>query len=103
VVKLSKPEFIGRSALARQKAAGTSRRLVGLELIEPGIARNGYPLYRDARAVGRITSGTKSPTLGKSIALGYLSREADSGDDIDVEIRGRKTRAKIVSLPFVRR
>jgi aminomethyltransferase len=53
--------------------------------------------------VGRVTSGTKSPTLGKSIALGYVSREAaEGGENIQVEIRGRKTLAKIVSLPFVR-
>jgi aminomethyltransferase len=104
VVKLSKPAFMGRDVLVRQKTAGAPRRLVALELVEPGIARSGYALYRSGRAVGRITSGTRSPTLGKSIALGYLSREAaESGDDIDVEIRGRKTRAKIVSLPFVRR
>ncbi|MGH7930979.1 MAG: glycine cleavage T C-terminal barrel domain-containing protein, partial [Candidatus Binatia bacterium] len=104
VVKLSKPAFIGRSILVRQKTEGAPRRLVALELVEPGIARSGYALYRNDRAVGHVTSGTRSPTLGKSIALGYLSREAaESGDDIDVEIRGRKTRAKIVSLPFVRR
>jgi aminomethyltransferase len=104
VVKLSKPEFIGRPVLARQKAEGAPRRLVALELVEPGIARSGYELSRDGRALGRVTSGTKSPTLGKSIALGYVSREAAaSGDDVDVDIRGRKTRAKIVSLPFVRR
>ncbi len=104
VVKLSKPEFIGRPVLVRQKAEGAPRRLVALELVEPGIARSGYELYRHERAVGRVTSGTKSPTLGKSIALGYLSRDAaQSSDDIEVEIRGRRTRAKIVSLPFVRR
>ena len=104
VVKFSKPAFIGRAVLARQKAEGPPRRLVGLELVEPGIARSGYALYRNDRAVGRVTSGTRSPTLGKSIALGYLSPEAaESGAAIDVEIRGRKVCAKIVSLPFVRR
>jgi aminomethyltransferase len=104
VVKFSKPEFIGRPSLAQQKAEGVPRRLVALELVDPGIARSGYKLYSGDRAVGAVTSGTKSPTLGKSIALGYVSPEAaDSGDAIDVEIRGRKARAKIVSLPFVRR
>jgi aminomethyltransferase len=104
VVKLSKPEFFGRAVLARQKVEGAPRRLVALELMEPGIARSGYELSRDGRALGRVTSGTKSPSLGKSIALGYVSREAAaSGEDLDVEIRGRKTRAKIVALPFVRR
>jgi len=104
VVKFSKPAFIGRSILVRQKAEGAPRRLTALELVEPGIARSGYGLYRNDRLIGRVTSGTKSPTLGKAIALGYLSREAAaSSDDIDVDIRGRKTRAKIVTLPFVRR
>jgi aminomethyltransferase len=103
VVKLSKPTFMGRDAILRQKSEGVHRRLVGLELLEPGIARNGYALYRHGRAVGHVTSGTKSPTLGKSIALGYVSREAAEGDEnIEVEIRGRRTRAKIVSLPFVK-
>jgi aminomethyltransferase len=106
VVKLSKPEFIGRSALERQKAEGVPRRLVALMLVDAGVARRGYAIFRDGRPVGRVTSGTQSPTLGKSIALGYLSREAADGgddDDMDVEIRGRKARAKVVSLPFVRR
>jgi aminomethyltransferase len=104
VVKFSKPAFVGREALLRQKSQGVQRRLVGLELLDPGIARSGYTLYRDGRAVGHVTSGTRSPTLGKSIALGYVSREAAaSGENIEVEIRGRRPRAKIVSLPFVRR
>jgi aminomethyltransferase len=103
VVKLSKPVFVGREVLARQKSQGPRRRLIGLELIEPGIARSGYELYRDGRAVGRITSGTKSPTLGKSIALGYVSLQAlEGGEAMQVEIRGRKVQAKVVSLPFVR-
>jgi aminomethyltransferase len=104
VVKLSKPAFMGRDVILRQKSEGVGRRLVGLELLEPGIARSGYALYHHGQAVGHVTSGTKSPTLGKSIALGYVSREAaEGGENIEVEIRGRRTRAKIVSLPFVKR
>lgn len=104
VVKLSKPTFMGRDVILRQKSEGVGRRLVGLELLEPGIARSGYALYHHGQAVGHVTSGTKSPTLGKSIALGYVSREAtEGGENIEVEIRGRRTRAKIVSLPFVKR
>jgi aminomethyltransferase len=103
VVKWSKPTFIGREVLVRQKSDGVGRCLVGLELLEPGIARAGYGLYWHDCAAGHVTSGTKSPTLGKSIALGYVSREAaGGGENIQVEIRGRKTLAKIVSLPFVR-
>lgn len=104
VVKLSKPSFMGREALLRQQSEGVKRRLVGMELQEPGIARAGYTLYRKGQVVGRVTSGTKSPTLGKSIALGYVSREiAKDGEIVEIDIRGRKSRAKIVPLPFARR
>jgi aminomethyltransferase len=104
VVKLFKPDFIGRSALVRQQAEGVPRRLVALELIDPGIARSGYMLSRGGRVLGRVTSGTRSPSLGKSIALGYVSHEAAAaGAEIDVEIRARKVRAKTVRLPFLRR
>jgi glycine cleavage system T protein (aminomethyltransferase) len=61
-------------------------------------------LFKDGRAVGRVTSGTKSPTLGKSIALGYVaSEEAHTGNVLEVEIRGRRIPSKLVSLPFYRR
>ncbi|MBI2180790.1 MAG: glycine cleavage system aminomethyltransferase GcvT, partial [Deltaproteobacteria bacterium] len=104
VTKFSKPAFIGREVLVRQKEEGVKRRLVGLELREPGIARGDYPLFKDGQPVGRVTSGTKSPSLGKSIALGYVAREAAAiGNAIDVQIRGRKVRAEVVPLPFYRR
>jgi glycine cleavage system T protein (aminomethyltransferase) len=75
-----------------------------LELLEPGIARSEYPLLKDGKTIGRVTSGTKSPTLGKSIALGYLPVEASKIDTVvDVEIRGRRAKTKVVSLPFYRR
>ena len=104
VTKFSKPDFLGRDVLARQKEQGLTRKLVGLKLIEPGIARSGYLLFKDGKAIGRVTSGTKSPSLGQSIALGYVTiEEATLDNSIDVEIRGRHVRAKIVSLPFYRR
>ena len=104
VTKFSKPAFIGREVLVRQKEEGVKRRLVGLALREPGIARSDYPLFKDGQPVGRVTSGTKSPSLGKSIALGYVASEAAAiGNAIDVEIRGRKVRAEVVPLPFYRR
>jgi aminomethyltransferase len=104
VTKLAKPQFIGREALIRQKSAGVTRKLVGLELLQPGIARSDYPLFKDERVIGRVTSGTKSPSLGKAIALGYVSSDfADLGSLVDVEIRGRRVPAKIVALPFYRR
>ncbi len=104
VVKFSKPEFIGRAALARQKERGVERKLVGLELTAAGIARAGYALSKGGRSIGRVTSGTRSPSLGKSIALGYVeAAEAEPGNVIDVEIRGRGAAAKIVATPFYSR
>ena len=103
VTKFSKPDFLSRDILLRQQEAGPKRRLVGLELLQPGIARSEYGLFENGRLIGRVTSGTKSPSLGKAIALGYVSTEvADIDHAIDVEIRGRKIPAKIVSLPFYR-
>jgi len=104
VIKFSKPVFMGREILLRQKEAGVTRRLVGLELLEPGIARSEYGLFKNGKSIGRVTSGTKSPSLGKSIALGYVASEQAVIDNvIEVEIRARKVPARIVSLPFYRR
>ena len=104
VTKLSKPVFIGREALMKQKVEGVRRKLIGLELSQPGIARANYPLLKGSRKIGRVTSGTQSPSLGKAIALGYVAREeAEIDNAIDVEIRARQVRAKIVPLPFYRR
>ncbi len=104
VTKLSKPAFNGREVIVKQKNDGVRRKLVGLELLEPGIARGDYQLFKNGCKVGRVTSGTKSPSLGKAIALGYVvSEEARIENLVDVEIRGRMVAAKIVSLPFYRR
>jgi aminomethyltransferase len=101
VVKLAKGPFTGRDVLLRQKEDGVTRKLVGLELIEPGIARSEYRLFKDGKPVGRVTSGTKSPSLQRSIAVGYVPVvEAFVGNSIDVEIRGKTVRAKVVPLPF---
>lgn len=101
VTKFSKPSFIGREVLVRQKEAGVRRKLVGLELVQPGIARSGYQLFKNGKSIGRVTSGTQSPTLGRAIALGYVSiEEAQVDNTVEVEIRGRQIRAKVVSLPF---
>jgi aminomethyltransferase len=74
---------------------------VGLELLGPGIARANYQLSKQGRIIGRITSGTKSPSLGKSIALGYVSLEdSEIGSLIDVDVRGRSVPAQVVPVPF---
>jgi aminomethyltransferase len=104
VTKFSKPTFLGREVLVEQKNRGLRRKLVGLELLGPGIARANYELQKQGRAIGRITSGTKSPSLGKSIALGYVSFEdSEIGNHVDVNVRGRNVAAKIVPVPFYNR
>jgi aminomethyltransferase len=104
VVKLAKPDFIGREALLRQKEKGVERKLIGLELVDPGIARSHYPVFAGGKPTGEVTSGTKSPTLGKAIAMAYVRTEhAAAGTAVEVEIRERRARAQIVPLPFYKR
>ncbi len=98
-----KGDFLGRDALVRQKAAGLERRLVGLEMAGAGIARQGYPILAGGKRRGMVTSGTKSPTLGKAIALGYVATEFSKvGTRVAVEIRGREVPATVVRTPFYR-
>jgi aminomethyltransferase len=104
VVKLGKQSFIGRAALARQAADGVARRLVGIELEEPGIPRHGYAVWREGTPAGHVTSGTKSPTLGSFIGLAYvITGAAAPGTPVAVEIRGRRLPARVVDRPFYRR
>jgi aminomethyltransferase len=104
VVKLDK-NFIGRDALAKIKAEGPSRTLVGFEMVGRGVARHGYPLKNMAGdTVGICTSGGPSPTLGKSIGLGYLPvGMAKVGTEIVADCRGRDTEARVVPTPFYKR
>ena len=103
--KMDKGDFIGRAALEKAKAAGLKRTLVGLEMIDRGIARDEYCCCSEAGdAVGVITSGSPSPTLGKNIALAYVPPQLSVvGTTILVEIRGNKYRAKVVPTPFYKR
>lgn len=104
VVKFSKSSFIGKEALLKQKERGVQRKLVGLEMTDPGIARARYPIFQASESIGEVTSGTKSPTLGKAIAMAYVRTDrAVVGNSVEVEIRGRRARARVVPLPFYRR
>lgn len=103
-VKLGKGDFIGHDALARVKAQGVQRKLIGIEMIERGIARGGYAIYDGEQQIGALTSGAPSPTLSKNIGLGYVeAAQAVPGKSVQIDIRGRRTAAQIVSLPFYKR
>jgi aminomethyltransferase len=103
-VKLSKGDFIGHDALAQIKAEGLKRKLVGIEMVERGVARGGYPIYDGERQIGALTSGAPSPTLNKNIGMGYVeAARATPGKSVQIDIRGRRTAARIVALPFYKR
>ena len=99
----SKGDFIGRSVLEQQKSAGLTRRLVGLEMTGRYIARHDYPVIFEGETVGKVTSGTLSPTLGKAIALAYVPKSLSKvGQQLEVEIRGKTHGATVVKKPFYR-
>jgi aminomethyltransferase len=104
IVGWKKDSFVGADALRRQKAEGVRRRLVGFEMIERGIARPGYGIWANGEAVGSVTSGTQTPFLKKAIGLGYVPVDAAApGTVLEVDIRGRRTRAQVVPTPFYKR
>lgn len=103
-VKLDKATFIGREVLLAQKENGVPRKLVGLEMIERGIARSHYPLQKNGQEIGFVTSGSFSPTLNKNIALGLVRTDlAILGETLDVMIRGKAVQAKIIPSLFYKR
>jgi aminomethyltransferase len=104
-VKLDKPDFVGKAAIERVKAEGPPRKLVGFEMTGRGVARHGYPLKSTGGSeVGICTSGGPSPTLGKSIGLGYLPTSMTAvGTEFLVDCRGRDTAARVVATPFYKR
>jgi aminomethyltransferase len=104
-IKMEKPEFIGRTALEKAKAAGLKKTLVGLEMVERGIARDGYKVLDDSgKEVGYVTSGSPAPFLKKNIALAYVPRElGEVGTKLKVEIRRQGVGAQVVPTPFYKR
>src|SRR5947209_2367785 len=103
--KMETGDFVGRAALERAKTTGLRRTLVGIEMIDRGIARDEYCCCNEAgEAIGVVTSGSPSPTLGKNIALAYVPLSFSSiGTILYVEIRGQKCKAQVVATPFYKR
>ena len=103
--KMEKAEFVGRAALEKAKAAGLRQTLVGLEMVERGIARDGYKVLDDAGAeIGYVTSGSPAPFLKKNIALAYVPPKfAAVGSSVKVEIRTQGVKAQVVPTPFYKR
>ena len=104
ICKLDKGDFLGRDVLLKQREEGLRKKLVGFEMAESGIARDGYPVWIGEKKVGQVTSGSPAPFLKKNIGLAYVPPEAaQPGYEIMIEIRQRKVRARQVVLPFYRR
>jgi aminomethyltransferase len=103
--KMEKRDFLGRAALERAKTTGQTRTLVGLEMLDRGIARDAYRVFSEAGGgIGIVTSGSPSPTLGKNIALAYVPpAESAIGRVVLVEVRNQKLRAQVVPTPFYKR
>jgi aminomethyltransferase len=101
ITKMDKGEFIGRDALAKQKAEGIHRRLVGLKLSERGFPRHGYPIAHEGEDVGVVTSGVVSPSLGFGVAMGYVPTElSKAGTEVGIRIRDKIVPAVVQRPPF---
>jgi aminomethyltransferase len=104
IVGWKKDDFNGAAALREEKANGPKRKIVGFEMQERGIGRHGYDAYIGDDKVGVVTSGTQTPHLKKAIGMAYLPIERTAVDtEFDVDIRGRRTRARVVPMPFYKR
>ncbi len=102
VIKLGKPDFIGKAELEKQKAAGNKRKLVGIRLLDRGVLRPHYRILKNGAPVGEITSGTFSPSLNTGIGLCYVSSEyAEPGTKLEVEIRKLSVPAEVIKPPFL--
>ena len=101
VTKFSK-NFVNSEALKQQKEQGISKKLIGFEMIERGIPRHDYEITdAEGNIIGKVTSGTQSPSLQKAIGLGYVENAfTKDGTEIYIKIRGQKVKAKVVKPPF---
>jgi aminomethyltransferase len=104
IVGWKKAGFTGAEALRRQKEEGVARKLVGFEVLDRGIARQGHQVFIDGRQAGVVTSGTQTPFIKKAIGMAYLPAERTApGTEFEVDVRGRRLRAQVVPMPFYKR
>jgi aminomethyltransferase len=103
ITKFTK-EFINHKQLKDQKEGSATRKLVGLEVVDKGIARNGYPIVdENGSEIGIVTSGTMSPTLNKAIAMAYVPKELSKvGSTVYIQVRKKQIKAEVVALPFLK-
>ncbi|MGE0761726.1 MAG: glycine cleavage system aminomethyltransferase GcvT [Bdellovibrionales bacterium] len=103
VVKPDQKDFVGKEPMLKYKAAGLKRKLIGLIMTERGIPRAGYALFSfDNKEIGKVTSGTVSPSLNDNIGIAYVDVAfAEVGTLLNVDIRGRKVQARVVKTPFI--
>jgi len=104
ITKLQKGDFVGRDKIAELKEKGIKRKLVGFEMREPGIARDGYDVYVEDNKVGTVTSGSPAPFLKKNIGLAFVPPEfANVGQELRIDVRGKRLAAEVVPTPFYKR
>ena len=104
VIGWSKATFNGKDALSRQKSEGVARKLVGFELVDPGIARQGHEVFIGDAKSGHVTSGTLTPFLKKAIGMAYVPVVASKpGTALTIDVRGRRIEARVVKMPFYNR
>jgi aminomethyltransferase len=100
----NKSAFTGREPLAAQQKTGVTKKMVGFEMLDRGIPRQDYEILKNGKPVGKVTSGSFSPTLKKNIGLGYVPVELALPDtEIEIQIRDKALKAKVVKLPFYKR
>jgi glycine cleavage system T protein (aminomethyltransferase) len=104
ICKMEKAPFLGSDVLAQQKKDGLTRKLVGFEMLDKRIGRDGYPVLIEGKVAGRVTSGGPAPFLKKNIGMAYVPPKSTGvGTDIAISIRGKSEAARIVALPFYKR
>lgn len=104
ITKFTK-DFTDKELLARQKEQGLSRKLIGFDMIDRGIPRHDYPIMdASGKVIGKVTSGTQSPTLNKAIGMGYVeTAHAKADTEIFIQIRDKAIKAKVVKIPFLKK